>query len=359
MVKKKMSKPLNAFITHSQEDKQKKKKLRMCLAVMERDGKLQLQDDDDITAGGKARQEDILREVADSDILLYLVSAASLASENCSKELTEAVRAERRVIPIILESCDWLGDRLSNFEVLPDKGNPINKWKPQSDGWQNVVDGIREAVKEMLSQAELAFQHGNMLIMIRQMDKAIECYSRAVRLNPNYAAAYSNRARAYRRKRDYGRAIEDFNKAINLNPNYAEAYCGRGVVYSNKRNYDRAIGDHTKAIALKHSYVNAYLNRGVAYRDKADYVCAIKDFTKANELDYDDARPYLNRGLARLCCEEWENAKSDLMIAKDKGVDIVASFCKTYESAENFERKNNVKIPEDIAAMLTQRQTES
>ena len=226
-----MKKSLKTFITHSHEDKQKKKKLRTCLAVMVRDGKLELQDDDDITAGGKASQEDILRQVSDSDILLYLVSAASLASENCNKELTEAVRAERRVIPIILENCDWLGDRLSNFEVLPDKGKPINKWKPQSDGWQNVVEGIREAVEEVQAQADSpsrtseekiraksALQHGNVLLIIKQINTAIEHYFRAIELNPDNAAAYNNRGVAYHTKGDYDHAIEDYMTAIRLDP---------------------------------------------------------------------------------------------------------------------------------------------
>ena len=152
-----MSQPLKGFITYSHEDEQKRKKLRTYLAVMERNGKIKLRDDTDITAGGNACQEDILKEVADSDVLLYLVSAASLASKNCNRELTEAVRVGSRVIPIILESCDWLNDRLSDFQALPDKGDPINKWQPESDGWQNVVDGIREAVEEM--QSSRGFVH--------------------------------------------------------------------------------------------------------------------------------------------------------------------------------------------------------
>ena len=129
-----MNKPLKAFITYSHEDDQKRKKLRTCLAVMEDNGEINPRDDTDITAGGKARQEDILKEVADSDLLLYLVSAASLASKNCKKELIEAVRTGKRVISIILESCDWLNHQLSDFQALPDKGKPINKWQPESDG---------------------------------------------------------------------------------------------------------------------------------------------------------------------------------------------------------------------------------
>ena len=74
---------------------------------MEKEDEIKLWDDTGITAGGDARQQAILKEVAGSDILLYLVSADSLASENCNKELTEAGNAKRKVIPIILESCDW------------------------------------------------------------------------------------------------------------------------------------------------------------------------------------------------------------------------------------------------------------
>ena len=97
------------------------------------------------------------------------------------------MRVGSRGIPIILESCDWLNDRLSNFQALPDKGKPINKWQPESDGWQNVVDSIREAIEEMQVQADtssgiseqelrakLAFQQGNVLMMIGQVNMAIE-----------------------------------------------------------------------------------------------------------------------------------------------------------------------------------------
>ena len=48
-----MNKPLKAFITYSHEDDQKRKKLRTCLAVMERNGKIKFRDDTDITAGAK------------------------------------------------------------------------------------------------------------------------------------------------------------------------------------------------------------------------------------------------------------------------------------------------------------------
>ena len=112
-----MNKPLKGFIAYSHKDTEQKDELRTRLAVMKEQKKLVTWHDGDITAGGQARQEHILKEVADSDILLYLVSANSLASENCKKELAEALKRRIRVIPIILEHCDWLNHKLSDFQV--------------------------------------------------------------------------------------------------------------------------------------------------------------------------------------------------------------------------------------------------
>ena len=50
--------------------------------------------------------------------------------------------------------------------------------------------------------------------------------------------------------------------------------------------------------------------------------------------------------------EEWDSAKLDLTFARNLRVDIITEFHKIYESLEDFEQKNNVQLPEDIAAML-------
>ena len=121
---------------------------------MEQENELKTWHDGNIIAGDAARQEDILKEVATSDLLLFLVSADSLASAGCKKELEEALKRDIKVIPILLEHCDWKYHQLSNVEILPDKGKPISKWEDESEGWQNVVDGIRKAVEKIKSQAD-------------------------------------------------------------------------------------------------------------------------------------------------------------------------------------------------------------
>ena len=54
-----------------------------------------------------------------------------------------------------------------------------------------------------------------------EYDKAIEDFSVAIRLDPNYALSYENRARAYENTGDYARAIPDYDQLARLRPNNA------------------------------------------------------------------------------------------------------------------------------------------
>ena len=361
-----------AFITYSHKDKKEREELRTRLAVMENKDEIELWDDNEILPGDEWYQ-DIATNLANSDILLYLVSAASLASKNCNKELAEALKTDTRVIPVVLEACDWENHQLNRFEVLPDKGEVINTWEPKSNGWQNVVEGIRKVVDKMPTQTtgsaqkgtlpEWVFQQGNFLMMLGQIDKAIEAYSYAIGLNPDDVNTYNNRGMAYYSKEEHACAIEDFTKATKIKPNHVDAYYNRGVAYGNRGDYDRAIEDYGRAIELKPDAADAYNNRGVAYGKKGEFeglprlasavVRAIKDYNSAIGLNPEFAPAYYNRGEAWLRLREWEKAKSDLTVARDKGMDIITAFRTDYESIADFERRNGVNLPEDIAEMLT------
>ena len=59
---------------------------------------------------------------------------------------------------------------------------------------------------------------------------AIANYTKAIKIDPNYADAYINRGLAKDNLEDYYGAIADYNKAIELDPNDAVAYYNRGVV---------------------------------------------------------------------------------------------------------------------------------
>lgn len=132
---------------------------------------------------------------------------------------------------------------------------------------------------------------------------------------------------------------------------YKELY--RGISCTERGEQDKAIQHFNKAIELKPDFAIAYSNSGVTYLRKGEFDKAIQNFDKAIQLKPDYANAYCNRGEAWMHRSEWNKAKADLTVAKDSGVDIIASFHNNYENVADFEEKNGVQVPPDLAAILT------
>ena len=252
---------------------------------------------------------------------------------------------------------------------------------------------IRDFIKAIQLRPDFADAYnnrGNVYNSMGEHDCAIEDFTKAIQLKPDLVEACYNLGGAYFKKGNFDRAVVEYTKAINLKPDYREAYYNRGVAYHNEGKVDLAIVEYTKAINLNPNYANAYNNRGVAYYGKGDYKKAIVDFNRAIDLRPDNAKTYYGRGDAYgdigefdkaikdyntaiglnprlalvhykrgevwLHLGEWEKARVDLTTARDMGVDIIALFHNSYSSVSDFERKNGIQIPADLAAMLTPQQ---
>ena len=86
------------------------------------------------------------------------------------------------------------------------------------------------------------------------------------------------------KNKDFDSAIINFTKAIELDPKYAAAYNGRGGAYGSLKKYPEAIADCTKAIKLDPTDAIAYNNRGIAYKALGKTIEAEADFAKAKSL---------------------------------------------------------------------------
>ena len=149
--------------------------------------------------------------------------------------------------------------------------------------------------------------------------------------------------------------IKLYTASLTFNPKMVEDYIKRGNAYSYIGEHDKAIKDYSEAIMLKPNYAKAYYNRGDAYRNKIDFDRAIRNYNRAIELKPNGVEIYCNRGETWLHLKEWGRARADLTFARDNGADVIASFHNDYESIEDFEAKNGVELPEDIALMLQRR----
>lgn len=154
-------------------------------------------------------------------------------------------------------------------------------------------------------------------------DEAIDHYDSAIKINPNFAAAYVNRAVSRYQKRDPDTALADLGRALQINPHHAEAYNHRAVLYSSIGRFDEAIQDLTRSLDLGPS-APVFYARGLVYlergrkktgqfsRDGSDFRSAIQDFTHAIQMDSKHALAYCQRGLVYQAMKEYPTALTNL-----------------------------------------------
>lgn len=115
---------------------------------------------------------------------------------------------------------------------------------------QNSASGISAEgttdyeARKLFSEANILFQQGD-------ATKALSLYDEAIRLSPGYYKAYNNRAilKASLLK-NYKEAINDFTRAIEIKPDYSDAYLGRGSSKLELRDLQGACSDWKKAADL-------------------------------------------------------------------------------------------------------------
>jgi tetratricopeptide (TPR) repeat protein len=158
------------------------------------------------------------------------------------------------------------------------------------------------------------------------LDRAIDDFSRAIRIVPRFAPAYINRGNAYQAKGEFDLAIGDYTRAIALEPGSALAYNNRGLAKRGRGDLEAALADFDKAIEVSPDLAEAYNNRGAARYAGGDVTAAMKDFDAAIRINPLYAAPYCNRGLARQ-----ERGESDRAIADfDQAVRLDSGYALAY-----------------------------
>lgn len=84
---------------------------------------------------------------------------------------------------------------------------------------------------------------GNQFYSLGDNEQAIECYARAIKLNPADPLNYSNRAMANLKIENYELVVKDATKAIKLDPESIKAYHRRGKAHLAMDLVEKAILD--------------------------------------------------------------------------------------------------------------------
>jgi tetratricopeptide (TPR) repeat protein len=135
------------------------------------------------------------------------------------------------------EAMERLHERFLNVS-LDAVLHPVPNTVQEAVQKQQVAASKASVVKPKELTAQEWFEQGDKHSDVKNYDEAINCYTEAIRLKPDYAEAYNNRGNAHKVKGDQDGAIADYTEAIRLKPDYYTAHFNRGFV-SEKRTESR------------------------------------------------------------------------------------------------------------------------
>jgi len=182
------------------------------------------------------------------------------------------------------------------------------------------------------SEALLAFERAESFYKRGALSEAIEEYTTAIELEPEWAEAFLGRGNArvwgldadyelaqedydraaaldpkyldyaqavrYNMDRDYLRAIETFDRVIQNNVNLMDSYSYRANLHSAIGELGKSITDHGEAINIYPEFDGNYANRAYVYIRMRQYDMAIDDCDRAIDLNPDSFYGYTFRGEA-------------------------------------------------------------
>ena len=73
-------------------------------------------------------------------------------------------------------------------------------------------------------------------------------------IDPKLIHAYNNRGAAYFKLKDYQKAIADYDKAIEIDPKDADTLFNRACAYAIMKNKEQSLKDLSEAIKLDNKY---------------------------------------------------------------------------------------------------------
>ena len=160
-------------------------------------------------------------------------------------------------------------------------------------------------LEQTVSLAEsLAKQYPNTLILydilgaaymgLKNTEKTIASYKKALQLNPNHTDAYNNMGMALYDQGRFDEAVESYQKAINLESDFADAHYNLANALKQLGELKQAIESYRASLAINPNDAEVLLNCGNALKNYGDFEQAIGIYAQALKLDPNSTDAQIN-----------------------------------------------------------------
>ncbi|MEE8146593.1 MAG: protein kinase [Longimicrobiales bacterium] len=305
--------------------------------------------------------EDIINALTRLKGLRVMARTSSFSFKGTNPEIAE-VAAKLNVATILEGSVRRAGNRLRVTAQLVNAADSYQIWSERFDRDLEDVFAIQDEIATTIAERlkVTLTDKGSEPVVVRPTDNleayelyvkgrvffyqrgtsllsALECFERAVELDPNYAHAWAGLADTRTSMGQWGvkppgetipAALEAAHRALALGPDLPEAHNARAYAASNNREWQTAEREFLRALELNPNHVQARCWYGVFYLGMVSgrWEDGLVQIRRALDLDPLSAYATAMYGLALSCAGHYPEAIEQLRLAVER--DPVSFICR-------------------------------
>jgi tetratricopeptide (TPR) repeat protein/V8-like Glu-specific endopeptidase len=223
------------------------------------------------------------------------------------------------------------------FKTGNDLGIPINTYaKMVASVTAAPTVAAQPATVPRSTAASDQFVQGVGQAQVNNHRGALENYTRAIRIKPDYAAAYLNRSIARAELGDTSGSVEDQNRSLALNPQQSEVYFNRASLLYQQGDKAGALANYSRAIALQSNEPLAYYNRAIIYGEMEKWAEAVADYDRVISFNDQYVAAYYNRGIGNTKLGRWQAAIQDF----DRAIQLRPNYPQALNNRGNLKTRS-------------------
>jgi tetratricopeptide (TPR) repeat protein len=144
--------------------------------------------------------------------------------------------------------------------------------------------------------------HNNLGLALQsqgRLDEAVSHWLYALKLKPDFAPAHNNLGQALQSQGRFDEAVSHYLLSLKFNPNNPEAYNNLGIILQSQGRFDEAIKYYRQSLRIRPSYAPAHNNLGLVFQSQGRLDEAIACYQHALNIEPNYPDALNNLGLVR------------------------------------------------------------
>ncbi|MGC1709604.1 MAG: tetratricopeptide repeat protein [Nitrosotalea sp.] len=137
--------------------------------------------------------------------------------------------------------------------------------------------------------------NGTVSYNLREYDKAIEEFDKAIAYDPNDTLAHFKKGESLYQLGRYDEALKAYDEVIRINPNYDDAHFGKGNVLFDIERYDEALKAYDEVIRINPNGYGGHFNKALIFEKLDRKEESLQEYDKAIRLAPNNADVHNNK----------------------------------------------------------------